>query len=71
MKVLFGKISQLREDQMYFMDMLENDHTSKGKGKKTAKYEAKGPCTCTRGNLRNSFKEDKKELMDMVNLHYN
>lgn len=59
-----------KQDQLYFVELHEKDLSSKEKGKKNAKDEVKGPSSRTRANLRKSFEEEKKELLDIVNLHY-
>lgn len=43
LEVFFRKISELREDQVYFSELMEKEHSVKGKGIKGAKDDDKGP----------------------------
>lgn len=71
LEVLFRKISELREDQVYFSKLMEKEHVAKGKGKKTAKDDDKGPICRGSTNWKKNFDVEKKELLDMVERHKN
>lgn len=71
LEVQFHKISELREEQLYFLEFLEKDQGKKGKGKKFGKEYGKGPSLRGMGNSRKTFEDEKKELLDMIGLHRN
>lgn len=70
LEVLFRKISELREDQVYFFELMEKEHVAKGKGKKDAKDDEKGPTGRGLANWKKNF-DAEKELLDMVERHKN
>lgn len=43
LEILFKKIGQLREDQVFFLDIMEKEKMAKGKGKKATKDDDKVP----------------------------
>lgn len=63
LEALFHKISELREDQLYFSKLMEKDHSAKGKGKKGAKYYGKGPVVRGSIDWKKSFEAKKKEFV--------
>lgn len=67
--VLFCKINELREDQLYFFELMEKEHMAKGKGKKDVKDDGKGHVARGLAKWKKPFEVEKKELLDMIGLH--
>lgn len=48
---------------------MEKEHSAKGKGKKGMKDDGKGPIARGSADWKKSFEANKKELLDMIEMH--
>lgn len=69
LETLFKKISQLREEQVYFSELMDIDDVAKGKGKKSLKADDKVLVQRGSGEWKKVFDTEKKALLDMVEKH--
>lgn len=69
LEFMVKNISELREDQVYFFELMEKEHSSRGKDKRGVKDDGKGPVVRGSTKWKKSFEDKKKELLNVIEVH--